>query len=100
VYLPYQIRHPFNGDNLLISPLYVPPDWHDIIAYAAAERGAVTLRWNDQADYLHKLLYGDPASQMRDGVLARPGLISAKVMQQERDRRLSTIQICPAVSRY
>jgi hypothetical protein len=100
VYLPYQIRHPFNADNLLVSPAYVPSDWHDIIAYAAAERGAIALRWNDQRDFLHNVLYGDPASRLKDGTLGRPGLIAAKVMQQERDRRLSTIQISPSVQRY
>jgi len=100
VYLPYQIRHPFNDDNLLISPAYIPPDWHDIIGYAAAERGAVALRWNEQADFLHKLVFGDPDSMTKDGVMGRPGLIKAKVLQQERDRRVSTIQISPMVSRY
>lgn len=99
-YLPYQLRHPFNDDNLLISPVYLPPEWFDILSMAAAERGAIKLRWNDQADYLHKTLYGDPASQMKDGSLARPGLIAARKMQMERDRRLSTIQITPVVSRY
>jgi hypothetical protein len=100
VYLPYQLRHPFNDDSLQQSPVYLPPSWFDILSMTAAERGAIKLRWNDQADYLHKALYGDPASQMRDGTLARPGLIAARVLQQERDRRLSTIQITPVVARY
>ena len=99
VYLPYQRRHPFNP-NLLTSPIYLPQEWLDIAGYAAAERGAVMLRWNDQASYIHQILYGDPASQMKDGSLARPGLISARIFQPERDRRLSTVQISPMVSRY
>jgi len=99
-YLPYQLRHPFNDDNLLVSLVYLPPSWFDILSLAAAERGAIRLRWNDQADYLHKTLYGDPASQMKDGTLARPGLIAARILQQERDRRLSTVQITPVVQRY
>jgi hypothetical protein len=100
VYLPYQTRHPFNQENLLVSPVYVPQSWLDIIAYAAAERGAVVNRWNEQASYLHKLIYGDPASMLRDGTLARPGLIAARVLQQERDRRISTVQVTPSVQRY
>jgi hypothetical protein len=100
VYLPYQNRHPFNDDNLLISPVYVPPSWHDIVAYAAAERGCIALRWNEQRDVLHKLLYGDPASMTEDGKMARPGLIAARVLQQERDRRLSVIQIGVMSQRY
>lgn len=100
VYLPYQLRHPFNDDDLSSSPVYLPNSWFDILSLAAAERGAIKLRWNDQATYLHQVLYGDPASQMKDGTLARPGLIAARVLQQERDRRLSQIQITPVVSRY
>jgi hypothetical protein len=99
MYLPYQIRHPFNPD-LVTTPIRMPPEWNDVVAYAAAERGAVMLRWNDQASYLHQLLFGDPSSQMKDGTLGRPGLISARLFQIERDRRLSTVQISPMVSRY
>jgi hypothetical protein len=99
VYLPYQRRHPFNPD-LVTSPIYLPQEWNDICAIGAAERGAVTLRWSDHASYLHQLLWGDPASQMKDGQLARPGLIAARTFQVEKDRRLSTVQISPMVSRY
>jgi hypothetical protein len=99
VYLPYQVRHSFNPD-LVTTPVKVPQEWEDIVAYAAAERGAVKLRWNDQANFLHNILYGDPASQMKDGTLGRPGLISARIFQPERDRRLSTVQITPMVQRY
>jgi hypothetical protein len=100
VYLPYQIRHQFVDTDLKSSSVFVPPDWFDIIAYAAAERGAIANRWNDQASYLHNVLYGDPASQMKDGTLARPGLIAARVFQQERDRRLSTVQLTCFAQRY
>ena len=34
MYLPYQKRHPF-ADQLIQSKIYVPEDWHDIIAIAA-----------------------------------------------------------------
>lgn len=100
VYLPYQIRHPFNDSNLPLSPAYIPPDWFDIIGMAAAERGAIGLRWNDQSDFLHKKLYGDPNSMTKSGELAMPGLIMERKMQQTRDRRISTIQITPAAQRY
>lgn len=100
VYLPYQIRHPFNND-LVTTQIRLPLDWMDILAYAAAERGAVNLRWNDQATYLHNLLYGDPKSMIPGtGQMGRPGLIAAKITQMERDRRISTIQIMPGANRY
>lgn len=94
VFLPYQIRHAFNEDNLLASTVGVPPDWFDIIAYAAAQRGAIALRWNDQAEFLYKLLHGDPKNP------ANLGLLKEKLMQQDRDRRLSTISVTPVVQRY
>jgi hypothetical protein len=94
VFLPYQARHPFNDDNLPVSQVGVPPDWFDIVAYAAAERGAIALRWNDQATYLHQVLHGDPKDP------TALGLIEKKLMQQDRDRRLSTIAVTPVVQRY
>jgi hypothetical protein len=100
MYLPYQIRHPFVGTSLPSSPAYIPPDWEDIISFAAAERGAIMNRWNEQASFLHSTLYGDPASQLKDGTLARPGLIAARVFQMERDRRLSTVQLTCFAQRY
>jgi len=99
VYLPYQRRHKFERD-LTQTPVQLPTDWLDILCYAAAERGAINLRWNDQAAFIHKTLYGDPASMMKDGTLARPGLIAARVLQIERDRRLSPVQILPGAQRY
>lgn len=98
--LPYQIRHPFNDTDLPTSPVYMPADWLDIVAIAAAERGAVKNRWNDQSSYLHQLLYGDPKSQMKDGSLGMPGLIAARKEQMDRDKRLSTVQFIPVVGRY
>jgi hypothetical protein len=100
VYLPYQIRHQFVDTNLPSSPVFLPPDWFDVIAYAAAERGAIANRWNEQANFIHSTLYGDPNSQLRDGTLGRPGLIAARVLQMERDRRLSTVQLTCFAQRY
>ena len=99
-YLPYQLRHPFNDDSLTASYVYLPPSWLDILSLAAAERGAIKFRWNEQATFIHTILYGDPKSKLSDGTLGRPGLIAARVLQQERDRRLSTIQVTPVVARY
>ena len=100
VYLPYQLRHTFNPD-LVSTQVRMPQDWFDILAYAAAERGAIALRWNDQATFLHNTLYGDPKTfDPATGKYGRPGLIEAKLMQQERDKRLSTVQILPGAQRY
>lgn len=99
VYLPYQVRHPFTT-NLPNSPIYVPADWLDIIAIGAAERGAVMNRWNDQSTFLHGMLYGDPKYQASGGEEGRPGLIAARILQPERDKRLSPVQIMIGAARY
>ena len=99
-YLPYQVRHPFNDENLTASPVRVPSEWHDIVAYAAAERGALAFRWNDQATYIHNILYGDPKYQQSGGEEGRPGLIAARILQPERDRRLSPVMLTIGASRY
>jgi hypothetical protein len=99
VYLPYQVRHPFS-ENLTESPVRVPSEWHDIVAYAAAERGAIALRWNDQATYIHNVLYGDPKFQQSGGEEGRPGLIAARILQPERDKRLSPVMLPVGSSRY
>jgi len=92
VYLPYQVRHPFT-DSLPNSPVRIPADWYDIICIAAAERGAVKFRWNEQATYLHNLLYGAPKYQTSGGEEGRPGLIAARILQPARDKRLSPVQL-------
>jgi hypothetical protein len=100
VYLPYQVRHSFSPD-VVSTPIRVPQDWFDIVAYAAAERLAINLRWNDQANAIHTILYGDPKSMIPGTAeMARPGLISARLLQEERDRMHSPIQVLPGAQRY
>lgn len=100
VYLPYQVRHQFNPD-IVSTPIRLPQDWFDILSLAAAERGALKLRWNDQSNFIHTTLYGDPKSMIPGtGEMARPGLIAAKLFQEERDRMHSPIQVLPGAQRY
>jgi hypothetical protein len=94
VFLPYQKKHPFTDNNVLTSPVYIASEWEQVVCYDAARRGAVAKRWNEQASYLHELLYGDP-----DNPDKRPGLIAALTLQQERDQRLSTRNVTMRVER-
>lgn len=98
----YQRKHPFpqQTDQLPAAPVYLPDSWMEIAVYGAAERIAVVKRWNDQATYLHNILYGDPEFQMSDGRRGRPGLIAARTFQQERDEQFSVRQLIPRVARY
>lgn len=100
VYMRYQVRHPFNEQNLPSTPVLIDPDWLDIVEYAAAERGAVALRWNDQARFLHDLVFGDPEFQTSDGKKGRPGLIQARKLQMEQDEEQNVRQIVVTVPQY
>lgn len=86
-FMRYQARHPFSATSptSLSEFVFMPLSWYDILAYATAERIAVVKRWNDQAKYLHDLLWGDPEYQTSQGKRGRPGLIAARVFQQERE---------------
>jgi len=101
VFMRYQLRHrfPLDETNLSGTMVYVPDTWEEIIYYAAAERIAVVKRWNDQATYLHQLLYGDPNSKLADGTLGRPGLIAARTLQIERDQQHNSRQLMIRTSR-
>lgn len=102
VYMRYQMRHRFPQDESSLGgvKLYIPDTWEEIVAYGAAERIAIVKRWNDQATYLHNVLWGDPASQQKDGTLGRPGLLGARTLQIERDQRHNSRQLIPIVSHY
>ena len=102
LFMRYQRRHPFPDDETQLSSQQVMIDneWEEIVCYSAAERIAIVKRWNDQAKYLHDILYGDPLFQMSDGLKGRPGLIAARTHQQERDQQQNSRQIMPLVSRY
>jgi hypothetical protein len=94
VYLPYQIRHPFNDSNLLQSRVYVSTSWEDIVEYSAAMRGANENRWPDQVTNLKNLIYSDPLGQ------GEPGLLKALTSQISRDQSKSVRQVTPMVNRY
>jgi hypothetical protein len=102
VFMRYQCKHPFTATSptSLTEEIFMPLSWYDILAYAAAERIAVVKRWNDQSKYLHDILYGDPENQMSQGKRGRPGLIAARVFQQERVEAYNSRSVQPVISRY
>lgn len=100
LFFRYQRRYQFQEDNLGITPILVAPQWEEIVIYSTAERVAIVKRWNDQATYLHGVLYGDPEYQQSEGKRGRPGLLSARLFQQEKDEQQGTRQLIPLVTRY
>jgi hypothetical protein len=98
VFMVYQRRHPFNDGNLGTSPVYMPPEWQEIVEYCASYRMAAgPLRWFDYAQQLRTLLYGDPTADDR---IANLGLIKSRVYQQQMDERMHARQLTPVVGRY
>jgi hypothetical protein len=94
-FLRYQIRHPFSDVNLQASPCMFPTAWNEVMAYDAARRGAVTLRWWDIGDKLRQILYGDPMNQE-----GNPGMIKELIAQSHKDERNSSRQLTIRVGRY
>ena len=99
VYMRYQQKHPFNWQNLPSTPVLIDETWLDVVEYAAAERGAIALRWNDQAQFLHTIVFGDPEFQTSAGKMGRPGLIFARQLQMEQDEAQNTRQLTYVVPR-
>jgi len=100
VFFRYQKRYQFQEDNLGTTPINVGSQWEEIVIYSTAERIAIVKRWNDQASYLHQILYGDPENQMSEGKRGRPGLLSARLFQQEKDEQQASRQLMILVPRY
>ena len=101
MFLRYQAKHPFTttSPTSLTEQVFMPLSWYDIIAYATAERIAIVKRWNDQAKYLHDLLWGDPEYQSSGGKRGRPGLVAARTFQQERDEAYNSRSLMPVIGR-
>ncbi len=98
-FLRYQNKHPFSPTPALTDPLYFSKSWFDIVSYSAAMRICIIKRWTDQRKELHDMLYGDPEFINSQGKRGRPGLVAARLFQQERDEAYDSRQIMPVVAR-
>lgn len=79
-----------------ISPndvILMPNTWQDIVGYAAAERGAMSLDLNDRVEKFHTKVYGDPKWQATGGTEGAPGLIFMRTSQEQRDMTRSSRQL-------
>lgn len=93
VIMYYQKRHEF-APALEETEILMPPDWLEILEYAAAEKGATELRLPDYVTMYHQLLHGDPQNA------AEIGLLKAKVSQHAKDKAKNVGQIGITVSQY
>lgn len=101
-FLRYQRRHPFPTDTSALGGqlIYMPDTWEEILVYSAAERIAIVKRWTDEAKYFHDVLFGDPEYATTQGKAGRPGLVTARLLQQERDQRFNSRQLMIRIPRY
>lgn len=87
-YMRYKKAHPFpnaGGTNAGTDTIYLDDDWQDIVEYAAAYRGAISLRLLDYASQYRQILYGDPKAVDAGGRRIDLGLIYSRTSQYERD---------------
>jgi hypothetical protein len=92
-YLLYSKAHPFpnaGGANAGNDTIYLDDDWQDIVEYAAAYRGAISLRLLDYAAQYRQILYGDPKAVDAGGRRIDLGLIYSRTSQYERDSTTAT----------
>lgn len=94
VFMRYQRPHPFDIANLPASQIFMPENWREIIAYAAAIKGCDYLGMNDVGFGYYKLLHGDPKEP------ASVGLIQARHSQMRRNLSNNERQMQPIVRRY
>lgn len=95
VYMRYQKQHPWTlaGSKPAPDPsdvILLDDDWQDIVEYAAAYRGCLSIRLLDIAQNIHTILYGDPDFQRSGGLKGQPGLIFGRVSQYQRDSSTTT----------
>jgi hypothetical protein len=100
VFLRYQVKHTFSTPPAITDPLYIDNAWFDIIAYGAAQRIAYIKRWTDMGKDIHDRLYGDPEYVSSGGKRGRPGLLAARLFQNERDSMFNTRQVGIVIPRY
>jgi hypothetical protein len=97
MFLRYQVEHPFANPPSGQDPFLLDNDWREIAEYAAAERGAITLRMTDYATNYHQILFGDPEFERSSGGRGNPGLIFRRISQIEGDSESQMRQIRPMV---
>lgn len=101
-YMRYQRKHPFGNYPIPDEEdvVYLPDSWIDIVTYASAMRIALSLRATDIWQQYHDLLYGDPEYQTSQGKRGRPGIIAARVFNQERDAMNNVGAIIPVLDDF
>lgn len=88
-YVRYRKMQSFSDPVSANDVILMPDTWQDIVGYAAAERGAMSLDLNERVEKFHNKLYGDPKFQRSGGTEGAPGLIFMRTSQETRDKTRS-----------
>lgn len=101
----YQRQHPFptltgnttlDGNTINSLELLINSDWQDIIEYAAAMKAADDVGMNDVATLYSQRLFGYKDTKGNEV----PGIIFAKMSQQQRDGQFNEKQLRPVIRKY
>lgn len=98
-YARYRKMQKFSTPVAGTDVILMPNTWQDIVGYASAERGAISLDLNERAEKFHNKLYGDPKFQRSGGTEGAPGLIFMRTSQEQRDKVRSSIALRPRIAR-
>lgn len=90
----YQRKHPFIIRDIPNCPVYMPDDWKEVLAYAAAIKGCDFLGMNEIGMIYYKQLHGDPKKPGNIGILAE------KASQLQRNLVTNERQLQPIVCQY
>lgn len=97
VFMRFQKKHPFvlrnNLNGILSQTVFMPNDWREIIAYAAAIKGCDYLGMNDIGTNYFQKLHGDPKRP------ADLGILKQKATQLQRNLNHNERQLQPVVRR-
>lgn len=90
----YLRQHPLVENAVQGTVILLPRDWHDILIWAAVERGFMELLEYEKAGAIHTLLHGDPKYP------TRIGLINSRKKRREREDWRMEKGLRPIIRRY
>jgi hypothetical protein len=89
-----QRGHPIQDDTLPYTTILLLRDWHDILIWAAVERGYLEIGALDKAEKIHVMLYGDPRYPNK------PGLVSGRKKRRKREAFRQSGSLRPIIRPY
>lgn len=86
--------HPITDSNLGSTQILIARDWNEVLVWAAVERGFAELLEFEKANAVHNMLYGDPETPQR------PGLIAGRKRRREKEAWRRQAALRPIIRRF